>query len=83
MIGSAYLLTQARPLNSLLAGGATAVSLGLNVARLRIQMLVVASLLIGMMVAVSGAVAFVRVPFSSGCYVGGRRLPYAPSGLYM
>ncbi|MGH3898900.1 MAG: FecCD family ABC transporter permease [Pseudonocardiaceae bacterium] len=59
VLGCAYLLTQARPLNSLLAGEETAVSLGLNVARFRVQMLVVTSLLIGVMVAVSGAIAFV------------------------
>ncbi len=59
MIGCAYLLTQARPLNSLLAGEETAVSLGLNAGRFRVQMLVVTSLLVGVMVAVSGAVAFV------------------------
>lgn len=57
--GALYLLTQARPLNSLLGGEETAVSLGLDVARFRIRMLVVTSLMVGVMVAVSGAVAFV------------------------
>ncbi len=57
--GSAFLLAQARPLNSLLAGEETAVSLGLNVNRFRVQLLVVTSLLVGVMVAVSGAIAFV------------------------
>ena len=57
--GSTYLMLQARPLNSLLAGEETAVSLGLNVNRFRVQLLVVTSLLVGVMVAVSGAIAFV------------------------
>lgn len=59
VVGSVILLLQARSLNSLLAGEETAVSLGLNVNRFRVQMLVVTSLLIGVMVAVSGAIAFV------------------------
>ena len=59
LAGSAFLLAQARPLNSLLAGEETAVSLGLNVNRFRVQLLVVTSLLVGVMVAVSGAIAFV------------------------
>ena len=57
--GTVYLLTQARPLNSLLAGEETAVALGLDVGRFRVRMLVVTSLMVGVMVAVSGAIAFV------------------------
>jgi iron complex transport system permease protein len=57
--GAVYLLSQARPLNSLLGGEETAVSLGLDVARFRVRMLVVTSLMVGVMVAVSGAIAFV------------------------
>lgn len=57
--GVFYLITQARPLNSLLAGEETAVALGLDVGRFRIRMLVVTSLMVGVMVAVSGAIAFV------------------------
>ncbi|HEX2297023.1 MAG TPA: iron ABC transporter permease [Pseudonocardiaceae bacterium] len=59
LLGSAVLVLQARPLNSLLAGDETAVSLGLNVNRFRVQLLVVTSLLVGVMVAISGAIAFV------------------------
>lgn len=58
-VGGAALLTQARSLNSLLAGEESAVSLGLDVRRFRIQMLLLTSLLVGVMVAVSGAIAFV------------------------
>lgn len=59
LVGSVYLLLQARSLNSVLAGEETAVSLGLNLHRFRVRILVVTSLLIGVMVAVSGAIAFV------------------------
>lgn len=58
-VGGVVLLVQARSLNSLLAGEESAVSLGLNVHRFRIQMLLLTSLLVGVMVAVSGAIAFV------------------------
>lgn len=57
--GTIHLLTQARSLNSLLGGEEAAVSLGLDVGRFRVRMLVVTSLLVGVMVAVSGAIAFV------------------------
>lgn len=59
LVGSAYLLLQARSLNSVLAGEETAVSLGLNIHRFRVRILLVTSLLVGVMVAVSGAIAFV------------------------
>ncbi len=58
-VGIGALLLQARSLNSLLSGEETAVSLGLNVNRFRARILVVTSLLVGVMVAVSGSVAFV------------------------
>lgn len=80
--GLLYLFTQARPLNSLLAGEETAVSLGLDVALFRIRMLVVTSLMVGVMVAVSGAIAFVGliVPHLCRMLVGSdhrRLLPVA------
>lgn len=58
-VGTTYLLAQARSLNSLLAGEEAAVSLGLDIGRFRVRMLLVTSLLVGVTVAVSGAVAFV------------------------
>ncbi|ASW56914.1 iron ABC transporter permease [Plantactinospora sp. KBS50] len=67
LAGTLYLLTQARPLNSLLAGEETAVSLGLDVSRFRMRMLVVTSLLVGVMVAVSGAIAFVGLIIPHAC----------------
>ncbi len=82
LAGSVFLLLQARSLNSLLAGEETAVSLGLNVNRFRVQLLVVTSLLVGVMVAVSGAIAFVGliVPHLCRLVVGSdhrRLLPVA------
>lgn len=59
MLGIVVLLLQARALNALLSGEETAASLGVNVRRFQIEMLVVTSLLTGVMVAVSGAIAFV------------------------
>ncbi|MFN8440076.1 MAG: iron ABC transporter permease [Caldilineaceae bacterium] len=53
------LLAQARPLNALLAGDETATGLGVNVERFRQQLFVVTSLLVGVVVAVSGAIGFV------------------------
>jgi len=53
------LLAQARPLNALLAGDETATGLGVNVERFRQQLFLVTSLLVGVVVAVSGAIGFV------------------------
>jgi iron complex transport system permease protein len=50
---------RAGALNALLAGEETARSLGVDVGRVRLEMLAVTALLTGVMVAVSGAVAFV------------------------
>ncbi len=82
---SVVLLLQARPLNALMAGDETAVSLGVNVSRFRIEMLIVTSLLTGVMVAVSGAIAFVGlvVPHMARMVVGSdhrRLLPVAALG---
>ncbi|GIH23513.1 ABC transporter permease [Acrocarpospora phusangensis] len=57
--GVAYLLAQHRPLNALAAGEDTATSLGVPVARFRLQLFVLTSLLVGVLVATSGAIAFV------------------------
>ncbi len=51
--------SQARPLNALLAGEETAIGLGVNVERFRIQLFVVTSLMVGTVVAISGAIGFV------------------------
>ncbi|MGH3917275.1 MAG: FecCD family ABC transporter permease [Pseudonocardiaceae bacterium] len=58
-VGLVVLLVQWRPLNALLAGEEIATSLGVNVTRLRGGLFVLTSLLVGCLVAVSGAIAFV------------------------
>ncbi|TDC96654.1 iron ABC transporter permease [Nonomuraea deserti] len=70
--GLVYLLLQHRRLNALTAGEETAVSLGVNVARLRITLFVLTSLLVGVLVATSGAIAFVGliVPHAARLLVG-------------
>lgn len=81
--GITALILQARPLNSLLAGDETAVSLGLDVNRFRVQMLVITSLLVGVMVAVSGAIAFVGliVPHVVRLVVGADHRRVLPTAL--
>jgi len=53
------LIAQARPLNALMAGDETATGLGVNVERFRQQLFLVTSLLVGVVVAVSGSIGFV------------------------
>lgn len=59
VLATFLLLAQARPLNALLAGDETATGLGVNVERFRQQLFVVTSLLVGVVVAVSGSIGFV------------------------
>lgn len=70
--GLVLLLVQYRPLNALVAGDETAISLGVNVNRLRIALFVLTSLLVGVIVAVSGAIAFVGliIPHAARLVVG-------------
>jgi iron complex transport system permease protein len=59
LIGLGLLLSMARALNALMAGEQTAVTLGLNVRHVRITVFLIASLMTGVMVAVSGSIGFV------------------------
>ncbi|MEV0616402.1 iron ABC transporter permease [Nonomuraea sp. NPDC050404] len=70
--GVTYLLLQSRPLNAIAAGEETAVSLGVNVNRFRLTLFVLTSLLVGVLVATSGAIAFVGliVPHAARLLVG-------------
>ncbi|WP_345409805.1 iron ABC transporter permease [Nonomuraea salmonea] len=63
---------QHRPLNALAAGEETAVSLGVNVGRFRLTLFLLTSLLVGVLVATSGAIAFVGliVPHAARLLVG-------------
>jgi iron complex transport system permease protein len=79
-VPAALLLLQARArgLNALLMGDETAAGLGIDVAGLRRELFLVTSVLTGVLVAVSGAIAFVglMVPHACRLVVGGdhRRL---------
>ena len=53
------LLGMARPLNALLAGEQTAVTLGLNARNVRLKVFLIASLMTGVLVAISGSIGFV------------------------
>ncbi|MEK8127975.1 iron ABC transporter permease [Paenibacillus filicis] len=57
--GTAYLMLQYRSLNALLMGEETAVTLGVHMDRFRKVLVIVASLLTGVIVAVSGAIGFI------------------------
>ncbi|GGS62449.1 FecCD family ABC transporter permease [Streptomyces cinerochromogenes] len=73
-----WLQARARGLNALLMGDETAAGLGVDVTRLRRELFAVTSVLTGVLVAVSGAIAFVAlmVPHVCRLIVGGdhRRL---------
>ncbi|UFR06168.1 iron ABC transporter permease [Streptomyces sp. Go40/10] len=73
-----WLQARARGLNALLMGDETAAGLGVDVTRLRRELFTVTSVLTGVLVAVSGAIAFVAlmVPHVCRLIVGGdhRRL---------
>jgi iron complex transport system permease protein len=58
-VGTVYLLVQARALNALVVGEDTALSVGVDVRRLRARLLIVAALITGVMVAVCGGIGFV------------------------
>lgn len=72
LAGMVVLLAQWRSLNAVLAGVDTAISLGVPVHRFRAQMFVLTSLVTGVMVALTGAIAFVGliVPHAARMLVG-------------
>ena len=59
LLGLLLLLGMARPLNALMAGEQTAVTLGLNVRTIRLRVFVIASLMTGVLVSISGSIGFV------------------------
>lgn len=72
LAGTGLLVTLARPLDLLLAGEEGARTLGLDTGRFRAAVFVVASLVIGVLVACSGAIGFVglMVPHAARMVVG-------------
>ena len=81
LLGLVLLLGMARPLNALMAGEQTAVTLGLNARAVRLRVFVIASLMTGVLVSISGSIGFVglMVPHIARRLVGAehRRLPPA------
>lgn len=59
VLSTGWLLVRARPLNALLMGDEAAASLGVDLRRFRSELLVVSSLLVAVVVAVSGSIGFV------------------------
>jgi iron complex transport system permease protein len=70
--GFVMLSATARSLNAVMAGDQTASTLGINVSALRVQVFVVASLMTGVMVAMSGSIGFVglMIPHIARRFVG-------------
>ena len=90
VVATTALLLQARPLNALLAGEESAIGLGVNVERFRLQLFLITSLLVGVVVAISGAIGFVglMIPHTTRMLVGSdhrRVLPIATllGGVYL
>lgn len=59
LLGTLYLLLQARALNALLMGDESATGVGIDVTRLRRTLFVVTALITGVLVAVSGSIGFI------------------------
>ncbi|RBJ81643.1 iron ABC transporter permease [Pseudomonas sp. MWU12-2534b] len=59
LLGLGLLLGMARPLNALMAGEQTAVTLGLNARNVRLKVFLIASLMTGVLVSISGSIGFV------------------------
>ncbi|NRB39432.1 MAG: iron ABC transporter permease [Pseudomonadales bacterium] len=78
LAGFVFLRLQARTINAMLIGDETALSLGINVSRLRLQLFVISALITSILVANTGAIGFVglMIPHIARFFVGGdlRRL---------
>ncbi|WP_029483782.1 FecCD family ABC transporter permease [Deinococcus marmoris] len=59
LLATGWLLARARAMNALLNGEEGAISLGVNVQRFRLELFLLTALLVGVSVAVSGAIGFV------------------------
>jgi len=83
VVGMGYLLAQARSLNALAMGTEPAASLGVDVQRLRRNLFIVTSLMVGVAVAVSGVIGFVGlvVPHIVRLMVGSDHRRVLPVGV--
>ena len=57
--GLSYLIAHARALNTMMVGEESAVTLGVDVTRMRLKLFIAAALITGILVAISGAIGFV------------------------
>jgi iron complex transport system permease protein len=82
VVAMVYLLAQGRSLNALAMGAEPAASLGVDVARLRRNLFIVTSLMVGVAVAVSGVIGFVGlvVPHIVRLMVGSEHRRVLPVG---
>jgi iron complex transport system permease protein len=80
-LGLVLLLGMARPLNALMAGEQTAVTLGLNAAKVRLWIFLIASLMTGVLVSISGSIGFVglMVPHIARRLVGAEHRRLLPA----
>lgn len=80
IISIIFLMIHYRDLNLLLLGQDTAISLGINVRLLQKQLIIVASILTGVTIAVSGTIGFVglMVPHFTRLLVGGNHKKVVP-----
>ncbi|MEV0319122.1 FecCD family ABC transporter permease [Streptomyces sp. NPDC050658] len=85
LVGTALLVALARPLDLLLVGEEGATVLGLDTARFRAAVFVLASLLTGVLVAYSGAIGFVglMVPHAARMLVGAAHRALLPVAALM
>jgi iron complex transport system permease protein len=83
LLAMGYLLAQGRALNALAMGAEPAASLGVDVARLRRNLFVATSLMVGVAVAVSGVIGFVGlvVPHIVRLLVGSEHRRVLPVGV--
>jgi iron complex transport system permease protein len=83
VVAIVYLVAQGRPLNALAMGAEPAASLGVEVQRLRRNLFVVTSLMVGVAVAVSGIIGFVGlvVPHIVRLIVGSDHRRVLPVGV--
>ncbi|WP_191485858.1 FecCD family ABC transporter permease [Pseudomonas sp. FEN] len=72
LLGLVLLVGMARPLNALMAGEQTAVTLGLSARNVRLKVFLIASLMTGVLVSISGSIGFVglMVPHIARYLVG-------------
>ncbi|HVU52622.1 MAG TPA: iron ABC transporter permease [Polyangia bacterium] len=80
LVGAAVVLAQARELDALLLGELAAVSVGIDVARVRVRVVLGVSLVVGAAVAVAGPIGFVGlvVPHVLRLVVGARHRVLVP-----